>query len=773
MWSKNLKSFFTHLANNKLYTLITVFGFAISLTFVILLSTYVKNELSVDRSQVNRDRIYRLITDGPYSGFAPPVGERLLTNYPEIESYTRMFQNSGVLDAGGEEKFRIDYLMADSAFFTMFSFPLLEGNPEQVLASRNGMVLSRSFSLKAFGPESPVGKEVTLDERNRFIVTGVMEDLPGNTHFQQCDAILNFRALADIWGWQELLTTYYNSSFGIYFLAKKGTDLPSKAPMILNEFRKDYWIYKEGRADTLMFEQLTDCYFSPSGSLGIKRNNKTLIMVYTLIVVLILVLAVINYINLTVSQAGFRGKEAAIRKILGSSKKLLIRQFMVESILICVVSFGLALVLSLMAEPVVDRLLGTSLGLKQEFNPVFFGASAAFLVLVGIVSGLAPALVIARFSPVEVVKGSFRRKSKSQYSKVLISFQYLIASCLVLCTWMIARQAFFLKDYDPGFHRENMIVVQNDIPNNRRDALRNEMESIAGVRRVAFVAGSPLDGGNNQSWVYDGKPVSFQELIVDSAFLDMMGFEITPTGAAYDKKGMYLNKTAVKVLELDSLPTSFRRYDTEVPVLGIVKDFNFRNLYDPVGPLMIGQMTKEEGAWSIFIKTDGYDNQGTLNRVRAAYEKFTGGIPMNFQFVDNRLHEWYRKEENTSKIIGYFSLLTLVIAVMGIFAMSSYFIQQRIKDIGIRKVNGARSFEIMSLLSRDFLRWVLLAFLAAAPVSWFVIRKWMQQFAYKTDFPWWIFPVAGLVEFAEYRFLSADQSWRAASRNPAESLRYE
>ena len=188
---------------------------------------------------------------------------------------------------------------------------------------------------------------------------------------------------------------------------------------------------------------------------------------------------------------------------------------------------------------------------------------------------------------------------------------------------------------------------------------------------------------------------------------------------------------------------------------------------------MIGQMTKEGGAWSIFIQTDGRDNQGTVNRVRAAYEKFTGGIPMNFQFMDDSLHEWYRKEENTTKIIGYFSILTLVIAIMGIFAMSSYFIQQRIKDIGIRKVNGARSFEIMSLLSRDFLRWVLLAFLAAAPVSWFVIRKWMQQFAYKTDFPWWIFPVAGLVVILVAFLSVAWQSWRASVRNPAESLRYE
>jgi len=772
MWSKNLKSFIKHLLNNKLYTLIIVFGFAISLMFVILLSVYVKKELSVDGFHEKKDRIYRLI-HSDYSGLAPPVGERLLMNYPEVESYTRMYRNSNVIDISEDEKIRINYLLADSAFFTMFSFPLLEGDPKHVLATRHGIVLTRSFALNAFGDESPIGREVSFRPELRFTVTGIMEDLPLNTHFQQCDAIINFSALADIWGWQGLLTSYGNSSFGLYLMAKSGTDLPSKAPMILEEFQKDYWMFEEGRADTIQFEPLTDCYFSSAYSPGIQRNNKTLILIFSMIIVLILGLAIINYINLTVSQAGFRGKEAAIRKILGSSKKLLIQQFIVESIIVCVISFGIALILSLMAEPFIDRLLGTKLGLKQEFRLSLFFVSIAFILFVGILSGLIPSLVISRFSPVEVVKGSLRKKSKGHYSKILISFQYIIAICLLICTWMIARQSMFLQNHDPGYNRENLLKAVNDIPPKRKSALRDQLEGIAGVERVAYVAGSPVDGGNNQSWVHNDKPVSFQEFVVDSAFLEMMGFEITPTGAAYDKRGMYLNETAVKVLELDPLPTSFKRYDEEIPVLGVIKDFHFRNLYEPIGPAMVGQLQQDQYVWSIFVKTDGLDNTFTVNKVQEVYKEFTGGIPLQFQFVDDTIREWYKKEENTSKIIGWFSLLTIILAIMGIFAMSSYFIQQRIKDIGIRKVNGAQSFELMRMLSTDFLKWVFVAFLIASPISWYAIHKWMQRFAYKTDFPWWIFLGAGIA-ITVIAFLSvAWQSWRASSRNPADSLRYE
>jgi putative ABC transport system permease protein len=543
--------------------------------------------------------------------------------------------------------------------------------------------------------------------------------------------------------------------------------------LIFEEFRKDYWVFKEGRAKFLKFEPLTECYFSPYYSQGTRKNSKTLITIYSVIVILILVLAIINYVNLTISQAGFRGKEAAIRKILGSSKRLLIHQFIAESVILCFISFFLALVLSLMAENGFNNLLNTRLYLEKEFNVPFFLISSVTLLLIGCLSGIVPSLVISRYNPVEVVKGSLRKKTKSRYSKVLISIQYVISITLLICTWMIVRQARFLQNYDPGFNKDNILIIDNDIPGTGLDAFRNLAEAIPGVEKVAYSEGSPVDGGNNQSWIYEGKPVSFQEFFVDSAFLEMMGFVITPTGAAYDKRGMYLNETAVKILELDSLPTRFKRYSEELPVLGVMKDFHFRDLYEPIGPVMIGQLQPDSYAWSIFIRLHNKNIFQTVSKIEETYDSYTGGIPMQYRFMDDTIRQWYKKEKNTAKIVGYFSILAIILAISGIFAMASYFIQQRQKDIGIRKVNGATAQSVMGMLTFDFLKWVILAFALSCPLSWYAIHKWLQNFAYKTNFPWWVFLMTGLVAFT-IAFLSISfQSWQAARQNPANSLRYE
>ena len=423
MWSKNVKSFIKHLMNHKMYALITVFGFAISLMFVILLSIYIKGELSTDQFHKNKDRIFRLVHSGG-GHFASPVGDRIMDTYPGVESYTRLYDYDEILTLPGNKKVKTSFLMADSAFFTMFTFDLIEGDPARVLETRNGIVLTRSYANKVFGRLSVVGEELKLGDRLSFIVTGIMEDLPQNTHFVQCDAIVNFRVLADIWGYPELLTTLDNNSFGLYFLAKPGSDLPSMAPLILKDFRKDYWMFQNGRNDTLMFEALTDCYFSPFYNSGIRTKSKTPIRIYSAIALLILILAIINYINLTISQAGFRGKEAAIRKILGSTRKRLIRQFLSESVSMCIVSFLLAMLLCFIAEPLFNSLLKTELDLKQAINLPFVIVSVGFMLLLGIISGMLPSFAIVRFNPVDVVKGSLRRKSKSQSSKILISFQF-------------------------------------------------------------------------------------------------------------------------------------------------------------------------------------------------------------------------------------------------------------------------------------------------------------------------------------------------------------
>lgn len=317
MSASNLKVFLRTLVRDKLYTGITVFGFALSLTFVILLSIYIQQELSVDQFHRNKDRIFRAVNEDR-SSFGTLIGGELQSKYPEIECYTRLFQNSTFIENSQKEKVNFNFLLADSTFFKMFSFRLLEGMPGEVLKTRNSVVLTRSYARKLFGSEDIMGKEITCEGDLKLVVTGIMEDIPENTHFNTCDGVLQFPFLADLWGYPDLLTNNNNSSFGLYVMAKEGTDLSSKAPLILEDFKTNYWMFKRGYVKEFSFEPLTEIYFGGKDGQGIHGNSRTLVVVLSAIAFVILVLALINYNNLSIAQAGFRDKRSGCKKIVGN-----------------------------------------------------------------------------------------------------------------------------------------------------------------------------------------------------------------------------------------------------------------------------------------------------------------------------------------------------------------------------------------------------------------------------------------------------------------------
>ncbi|MGP8329201.1 MAG: FtsX-like permease family protein [Methanosarcinaceae archaeon] len=768
---KNLKTFAAHLINNKLYTIVTVLGFTISLTFVILLSVYIKNELAVNSLQENKDRVFRLVNEN-YACFAPPVGAWLQNEFPEIESFTRISNNNGILTTSDNVKVKFDYLLADSTFFNIFSFNLIEGNKENALKTKNSVVLSREFANKLFDNEPPLGKQIVVSGIP-CVVNGVVEDISKNSNFSKTDAIINFRCLADIWRYQELLTSFGNCSFGLYFLAKPNTDLPSKAPQVLEMFKKDFWLYQDERTKTVAFEPLVDTYFSTVPGRGIEQNSSTLVTVLFAIVVLILVLAIINYMNLTIAQSGMRVKEIAIKKLLGSSRMKLIAQHVTESIALCFVAFFLSVVFSFLAEPGFNSLLKTELGLNNEITANMFIVSVLMIGTIGFLSGIIPAFIITRLHAVDVIKGGFRRKSKSLYSRILIGFQYTVVIVLLISTIVISKQTAYMQKHNLGFNTENVVWFDNNITPLEMEGLRNEFTKIPGIKRVSFVAGSPVDGGNNQSFKYNDKPVSFQEFVVDSSFFDMMQMNIQPTGVAFSKDGIWLNRMAVKTLGLDSLPKSFKRYGNDVPVLGVIDNFHFRSLHSKIGMIMIRQMDTTGYPWNILVQMEGGNIIETVDKVKKSYLEFTGGLPFDHGFFDEKIQSWYDTEKRTAAIVSYFAILTIVISVMGIFAMSIFYNQQKTKEIGIRKVNGATVFEMVRMLTKDFVGWVAIAFVIAVPIAWYAMDSWLQNFAYKTELSWWIFALAGIIALLIALITVSWQTFRAARRNPVEALRYE
>ncbi len=771
MFIKNLKTFATHLQNNKLYTIVTVLGFTISLTFVILLSVYIKNELSVNDLQKNKDHIFRVINEN-HSTFAPPVGQWLQDKFPEIKSYTRVSDNNGVLITSDNKKVKFDYLLADSTFFNIFSFNLIEGNKETALKTKNSVVLSQEFANNLFGKEFPLGKQIVIDGIP-CIVNGVVEDISKNSNFCKIDAIINFRCLADFWRSPKLLTSYGNSSFGLYLLTKPNTDLPSKTPQILEMFKKDYWMYKDGRTKTVVFEPLMDNYFSPIQGRGIDHNNKTLITVLSAIVILILVLAIINYMNLTIAQSGMRVKEIAIKKLIGSSRPELIVQHIAESVILCLFAFLLAVFFCFLSEPAFNSLLETKLNLSKEISTSMLIISALIVGFLGFVSGIVPALLITKLKAIEVIKGGFRRKSKGFYSKILIGFQYTVVIVLIISTIIISKQTAFMQNHNLGFNTNNIVWFDNNINPNKKECFRNKLHKIPGVKNVSFVLGCPIDGGNNQSFQYNDKPVSFQEFVVDSSFFAMMEMNITPTGVAYSKQGIWLNQITVNKLGLDSLPVSFETYKNKEPVLGIIDNFNFRSLHIETGPAMIRQMSKDDFPWKILVQIEGNNVIPTLDNVKKAYSNFTNDLPYDYGFFDDTIQSWYDSEKRTATIVRYFAILSIVISVMGIFAMSIFYNQQKIKEIGIRRVHGATVMEIIKMLNNDFLKWVAIAFVIATPIAYYAMQKWLENFAYKTALSWWIFALAGSSALIIALITVSWQTFRAARKNPVEALRYE
>jgi putative ABC transport system permease protein len=330
-----------------------------------------------------------------------------------------------------------------------------------------------------------------------------------------------------------------------------------------------------------------------------------------------------------------------------------------------------------------------------------------------------------------------------------------------------------MQNFDMGFKKDNIVQIDKAFPKEKRQAFNDMLKQIPGVEQVSFVCGTPIDGGNNQSFKYNDKPVSFQEFLVDTAFFSMMGITYVPTGVAWSDNVLWLNKNTIKELDLDPLPKSFKRYNEELPVYGVVEDFHYRDLHQPVGLAMLSPLQDKKWSWNVLVKISGKNIAGSMSQIKTAYSSITNDEPFDYKFFDSEVDSWYKKEANISKIITWFSVLTIIISVMGILALVTLFNQLRIKEIGIRKVNGAKISEILTLLNKNFVRWVVIAFVIATPIAYYAMHKWLENFAYKTELSWWIFALAGIMALGIALLTVSWQSWKAATRNPVEALRYE
>lgn len=770
----DLKVYGKFLSRNKLYTFVSVLGFSISLMFVITLSIYIKEQLSVDDFQEKKNHIF-LAAHNIGSNLGNPAADFIKDHCPEVESYTRIVTRKAAIGQKGTEKVYADALFADSTFFTIFSFPLVEGNPTQVIESKGSAVVSRSFANKVSGNNTIVGKSIFIDNKEHT-VTGIMEDFPENTLFPKTDVVVNYNSITNYWG-NKILSNWGNSSFTMFFLEKEGADLPSKAPMLENLFKKDYWLFKQGFTKDLKFIPLKEIYFTDiSYSMcDLKSNSKTLVTIYTAIAILILIIALLNYINLTVAQAAFRGKEAAMKKLLGCSRRTLMSQLLFESFLMTVFTFALGLFMALLAEPFFNDALSANLNITGQFSLVNILFVIAFILLICLIAGFIPAIVISGFNPIEVVKGTFARKVKTSYSRVLIIFQYAVSIGLLICSFFIQRQSDFLVNHDMGFDRDRILVMDNVLDTTQLDGFKAKILTIPGVENISFSQGVPTNGGNNNSFEKDGEQFSFQSFVVDSAFFSIYGIKVNPTGIPFNDKTFLLNQKGYNALHVDSTTNTTKLgWTQEVQIAGIVSDFNINSLHQPVDLVYISQLCKNDSPWDISVKiAAGADLFATADKLKNAYMEYNGGELFESGFVNDTVQQWYKQEEKMSAIMSAFTILTIVIMVMGVFAMSLYMIRQKEKEIGIRKVNGATEGEILIMLNKSSLIRVLIAFAIAVPISYYALNRWLENFAYKISLSWWVFVLSGLVVLLLTLISVSWQTWRAARANPVDSIKGE
>lgn len=768
----HIKSFLNFLKRNKLFTAINVVGFAISIMFIILLGIYIEHEYSVDSFHPAGDRTYRLVSKelATYPAFAGPDIEN---RYPEIENMVRVYGAELNVRDEKDEIFSEKILFADSTFFSVFGFQFVEGNRDNPMPTPQDVVITESFARKLFGTSPALGKTIRMFENQSYIVNGVVKDFE-NTHLKNPAMVMPIPNLDHI---SPILLGHAGySAFTIYLVARPGADLAAKMPEMAEYFRGNqrYLAFHMGTTSDPALEPIREVYFSDKrASDFIRSNDPKFLSVLAVTALLILVFAVINYINLSVAQAGFRAKEAAIRRLLGGSRWQQFGGFIVESVIFCFASLLIGLVLAVTAQPWFRQVMQTDSSIADGLTWAHAGLALGGVLVLGFLSGCIPAFVITGFKPIEVVRGTFRRKTKMVYSKVLIAFQYCITIALVGCTVTIIRQVDYMQTSDPGFDRENIIRCRNPVVSPELYAgFRDRLMAVPGVLEVSFAQTSPENGGNFITFPDDeGVTRNIVEFTGDTAYMGMMGFEVLSRTGVQDADAVWLNETAWKSLGLADNATEYKCQAYPFKIRGTVRDFRYIDFTKPTGAAVIAPLSESSSARLVLVKVSGGDPFGAMERVQKVYNRQAGGNLFDGQFLDQRVEQMYENQTRLSAILGALSTLAIVISALGMLAMSTYFIRQRSQEVAVRKVFGASNPEMLRLLMANFLKLVAVAFVIAVPVIWYLMREWLAGYAYRIPLSWTIFLTAGVLVGAVAVLTVLWQLLRAIHADPVASLK--
>lgn len=769
----NFKSFFKFLDRNKVYTLINVFGLSLSLMFVILISIYVKQELSIDNFHEKGDQIY-IMANEEFAGSAFRLAYRMQERFPEIEKVcpTVPFWQDLATNIG-DRKYDADALFADSTFFDMFSFRLLEGRKEDVLQSRNYAVISETFAKTAFSDVDPIGQTVQVNDSVTLIVSGIMKDIK-NSIFPYADILIR---IDNIKFFNSSMDSerFENAGSCVVFVQKReNADLQAKEADMLAYLKEIFWIYRNGLQQKINFIPLKDYYFSQIESPGLKQGDKRFVLVLLSVSILILIFAIINYINLTVAQAGFRAKEMTTRRLHGSSRTELFIKLILESTFMTLISFLIAFLLALAVVPYANDLLQTRIDVMGSMNLMSISIIVGLILIIGTLSGILPASIISNSKPIEVVRGEFRQKTKMRFSKVFITFQNVITIIMIASSITMIAQVRHLITAPLGYNSTNLMDIPVFENKDRQLAFGQELERLSCVKRVAYSRGTPFSRGNNNTVRYDNlnKNISFQIIGSDQTFFDMLNLQVIKDNNYSGTDGYYLTEQAARELELDADAKEFSFHGGMIPIRGIIKDFKLYNITQQAEAILYRIMKVEEmNFWNLIVEVQG-DPFKAYNEIKDAYERFTE-LEFKGEYFDQQIQKSFESQARISKIVSIFTVIAIVISTLGLIAMSAYFILQRSREIAVRKVFGSTNTQMLRRLVFKFLNYVFVAFVIAVPIIWYLMTKWLSDYSYRIELSPLIFIAAGVFCLLISFIAVFIQSYYAANSNPIKRIKAE
>jgi ABC-type antimicrobial peptide transport system permease subunit len=793
MLQNYLKIAFRNLMRAKGYVFINISGLAVGIAACTLILLWIQNELQYDRFYSKTDRLYQVYNKDAFNGTPAvwettprPLAPALKQDYPEVEEVSR-FRPVGLLLGVNDTKMNVDGAFADPSFLQLFDFPLKSGNAQSVLAGNNGIVITESLAEKLFGTSLAVGKVIQIDNKESFAVTGVLEDLPHNSRFSNISYLLPYNYFVNL-GWGS--DAWESNNDYTYVLLKGHADETA----VNQKIRSLTAAHLKGIIEDVSNRQI---FLHPASKwyLYSKQENGQLVegkivtvRLFGLIALFILLIAAVNFINLSTARSEKRAKEVGIRKVAGAQKLSLVIQFIGESVLLTFMAGIIALLIVLLALPFFNQLIGKALAL--DFTSGFFWLAAlGVLVFTGLLAGFYPAFFLANFQPIKVLKGAFRsQRAAFTPRKILVVVQFTFAIVLILATLIINRQIDHAQTRDKGYDQNNLLFtyLYGDLPNHYA-ALQQELTQ-SGVAVSLSKSLGPLTTINTRQWgvTWPGstqadKDIEFDRFGTDAGFLKttgthlVAGREIDVRKYPTDSTAVILNEAAVKKMNLKNpIGTTVRFQSTDWHVVGVVKDFIFASPYDPVNPVLIegpgGPIAKN---WVSIRLSNNNPVAQNLEAVERIFRKYNQAYPFEYSFADESYKNKFADEQRTGSLTGLFTGLTIFIACLGLFGLAAYTAQQRTKEIGIRKALGAPVISVVQLLTKDFVRLLLIAFAIGAPIGWYVMEQWLQDYNYRIVIGAGVF-ILTLVSAIIIVLVSVSfQAVKAALVNPVKSLKSE